>query len=468
MTLVSPYYWLFLTIVIFLYYNAPAKLRWVILLISSLFFYLSIIPVYIIIIFYQAIIAFTFSSYLFKARSQKKILFFFGTFLSLLPLIFFKVFPIWSQTINSFFSRLFLNNQIENFQLAIPIGISFFTFTGLGYLIDVYNEKYDSTNNFGKVLLFISFFPIVLSGPIERGDFIEQFKTKHDLNIKKLKSGIILIIWGTFMKLVLADNIDLLIGNVLENPAKFSGKTILFSIFIFPFQVYGDLGGYSLIAIGSAKCFGLNVRQNFNNPFFATTMTDFWRRWHMSLISWINDYVFKPLNFYLRRFRKLGIVIGLFITFIIAGLWHSITFSFIIWGLFQATILSIEFIYKIKNDFFKKESFLFIRRIFIYILFSLSLIFGGAVSNLNNSLILVKKILNPLGDFTMNFRLLTICFFSILIILLKDYIDKKNFIQYLQNGYNFKIFKFVMFKLIILSILFFGVFKSKEFIYFQY
>ena len=270
------------------------------------------------------------------------------------------------------------------------------------------------------------------------------------------------------MKLVLADNIELLIGNVLENPAKFSGKTILFSIFIFPFQVYGDLGGYSLIAIGSAKCFGLNVRQNFNNPFFATTMTDFWRRWHMSLISWINDYVFKPLNFYLRRFRKLGIVIGLFITFIIAGLWHSITFSFIIWGLFQATILSIEFIYKIKNDFFKKESFLFIRRIFIYILFSLSLIFGGAVSNLNNSLILVKKILNPLGDFTMNFRLLTICFFSILIILLKDYIDKKNFIQYLQNGYNFKIFKFIMFKLIILSILFFGVFKSKEFIYFQY
>ena len=127
-----------------------------------------------------------------------------------------------------------------------------------------------------------------------RGDFINQFKTKHYLDIKKLKSGIKLIIWGTFMKLVLADNIELLIGHVLEDPIIYSGKTLIFSILIFPFQVYGDLGGYSLIAIGSAKCFGLNVRKNFNNPFFATSMTDFWRRWHMSLINWINDYVFKP------------------------------------------------------------------------------------------------------------------------------------------------------------------------------
>ena len=227
------------------------------------------------------------------------------------------------------------------------------------------------------------------------------------------------------MKLVLANNIDLLIGPILEDPNSFNGKSIFFATLIFPFQVYGDLGGYSLIAIGSAKCFGIKVSRNFNNPFSSTSMTDFWRNWHISLIQWINDYIFKPIVFYFSGLKKLGIIIGLLFTFIIAGLWHGITYGFLIWGVFQAIVLTLEFLFKLKIKFFNYWKVKFMRRIFTYLIFSFSLIFGGAFSELKSSIIALKKMIFMEGEIRLDQELVLICILSIIIVLLKDSYIKK-------------------------------------------
>lgn len=470
MTLVSPHYWFFLITVLIFFYGAPVRLRWKILLISSLFFYTTIIPIYSLLIFYQSLVIYLFSKYLLsiKIKLLKKGLFFSCIFLSIAPLLFFKFLPIFNDVFVKFIKNLFSINPIENIEIVLPLGISFFTFTGLGYLIDIYNEKFKLKDNFGKILLFISFFPTVLSGPIERGEFLDQLRFKSKLNLNLVLSGVNLILWGSFMKLVLANNINVLIGPIIEDPNKFSGRALLFSILIFPFQVYGDLGGYSLIAIGSAKCFGLKIRQNFNNPFSALSMTDFWRRWHISLIQWINDYVFKPITFYLRGLKKSGIIIGLFITFLIAGLWHGISFGFVIWGIFQGIILTIEFLIKIKNNYFNSKPVQYFRRIFTYILFSFSLIFGGIFSDVNKSLIALKKIINPLGDFSFDKDLMLVCIFSIIIIIFKDHNESKFSSHKIKNQNLSKILRWGIVQFIILCILFFGVFNNNGFIYFQY
>lgn len=470
MTLVSPYYWFFLITVLIFFYSAPIKLRWKILLFFSLFFYTSIIPIYSLLIFHQALIIFLFSKYILciKTKLFKRGLFFLCVFFSIVPLLFFKFLPLFNYIVVKVIKNLFSINPIENLEIVLPLGISFFTFTGLGYLIDVYNEKFEFKHNFGKILLFISFFPTVLSGPIERGEFLDQLKFKSKLNINLVLSGINLILWGSFMKLVLANNVNVLIRPIIEDPNQFSGRAILFSILIFPFQVYGDLGGYSLIAIGSAKCFGLKIRQNFNNPFSALSMTDFWRRWHISLIQWINDYVFKPIVFYLRGLKKPGIIIGLFITFLIAGLWHGITFGFVIWGIFQGIILTIEFLIKIKNNYFNSRPVQYFRRILVYILFSFSLIFGGIFSDLSKSLIALKKIIYPLGEFSFDKDLMLVCIFSIIIIIFKDHAESR-FSSHIIKNQNFsKILRWGIMQFIILCILFFGVFNNNGFIYFQY
>ena len=467
MTLVSPYYWVFLTIVLVCYYNIPSKLRWKFLLLSSIVFYISIAPIFIIFIIYQSLIIFFFCRLIIKVKNKKfkKYTFFIGVFLSLSPLLFFKSIPLWFETYNNLSS----NPPIfEKFKLFFPLGISFFTFTGLGYLIDVYNEKLLFVNDFRKIFLFISFFPIVLSGPIERGNFIDQLIKPSYFRVKNLITGFELILWGTFMKLVLADNIDLLIGPILDSPKDQTGMSVLFSILIYPFQVYGDLGGYTLVAIGSAKCLDIDVRKNFNHPFSATSMTDFWRRWHISLIEWINDYIFKPINFYLRNLKKYAIVIALTSTFLIAGIWHKVSLGFIIWGLIQSTILIIEFLFKRKSKSKNIILVVFYKRISTYLMFAFSLIFGGAVANYNDSIIVLKKISSFDSGLMFDLRLLIICIISILVILLKDSFEMRKTLFTIKNKYFSKSIKWSIYYIIILSILFFGVFKNQNFIYFQY
>jgi len=174
----------------------------------------------------------------------------------------------------------------------------------IGYTIDVYNEEIEAEKNLGIVGLFLSFFPLILSGPIERaGSMFPQFKNKLAFNYQKAVNGFQLMLWGYFMKLVVADRLAIYLDPIFTDIDHQSGSTIFLATLLYPIQVYGDLGGYTLIAIGTANILGIDVRPNFNRPFFASSMSQFWRRWHMSLISWITDYIYTPISFSLRKFK---------------------------------------------------------------------------------------------------------------------------------------------------------------------
>ena len=215
--------------------------------------------------------------------------------LILLPLFFFKYFAAINNQLFAFLDSYNLRWPLPEIKLVLPIGISFYTFMAIGYTIDVYNEEIEAEKNIGILALFVSFFPLILSGPIERAkNMLPQFKVARILEYDMVVQGFKFMLWGYFMKLVVADRVGIYVDAVYNNIAQHNGTTLLFASFLYPFQVYADLGGYSLIAIGTASVLGFQVMQNFNRPFFATSMSEFWRRWHISLISWLTDYLYTP------------------------------------------------------------------------------------------------------------------------------------------------------------------------------
>jgi len=220
--------------------------------------------------------------------------------------------------------------------LILPLGISYYTFVAIGYTIDVYNEKVKAEKNIGIVGLLLSFFPLILSGPIERsGNLMPQFKTGRKFDSDMLGSGLKMMLLGYFMKLVVADRLALYVDAVYNNITHHNGVSLSFASILYPLQVYADLGGYSLIAIGTAKALGINVMQNFNRPFYAKSMAQFWRRWHISLISWLTDYIYTPLVFSFRKYKMGGVLTALMITFFLSGVWHGANITFVVWGIIQ-------------------------------------------------------------------------------------------------------------------------------------
>jgi len=333
---------IFFPIVLVIYYLLPKRVRWQFLLLASLFFYINIKPVFALLLVSVSVTTYIFAILIEKQQSDKRRdnLLFIGIFLILLPLFFFKYYTAIDENITLLLDKWHLRWSLPNISLLLPVGISFYTFMAIGYVIDVYNEEIKAEKNFGLVTLFLSFFPLVLSGPIERApSMLPQFKTKLDFNYKMAVDGFQMMLWGYFMKLVIADRLAIYLNPIFSHVDQQSGSTLFLSTLLYPIQVYGDLGGYSLIAIGAASVMGIKVRQNFNRPFFATSMSEFWRRWHMSLINWITDYLYTPLSLSFRKYGVFGIVLALMITFIIAGAWHGAAITFIFWGFVQGIVL---------------------------------------------------------------------------------------------------------------------------------
>ena len=467
----------FFPAVIFLFYLTPVKYKWVTLLFSSYFFYLNIEPIFGILTAFVTV-----STYFFTIRidsvsddDTKKKYMYINIAVILLPLFFFKYFS----SINNFvFNLLELNNLrwvLPEISFLLPVGISFYTFMAIGYTIDVYNEEIHAEKNFGIVALFISFFPLILSGPIERAqNMIPQFKSKIILNSRNFSIGLKLMLWGYFMKLVVADRLAIYIDAVYSSLILHNGDTLIFASLLYPIQVYADLGGYSLIAIGVSKILGLNVIPNFNRPFFSTSMAEFWRRWHMSLITWLTDYLYTPLAFSFRSYKIFGIVLALMITFFISGIWHDATLNFVVWGLLQGAFLSIEAIVNkrkssIENKYHLKSSFFYIFSsiLIVYILFSISQVFGRAES-FNDSILIFKKIFAERGSLYLDKTTLFYSFLGIFMILLSDLRDEffPKYFLFFNNKYFFV--RLISYVFISLMILFFGILNSGQFIYFKY
>lgn len=320
---------LFFFLVVFVfYYVIPQKYSYLWLLGASYFFYASWSLKYTFVLLVITIISF-FVARLMR-KWNKKLCLYCGVGLSIGVLYLFKFWKFWAEGLYILFG---ITDKSTGGIITIiaPVGISFYTLAAIGYMIDVYKGKIESESHITKYALFISFFPTVLSGPITRGgNFLKQIHAGAKFSYEKVKRGLLLIIWGYFLKLLIANRLAQIVDAVFASYTKQTGATLLIAMILYGVQLYADFSGYSYIAIGISHTLGFTITENFKQPYFAKDIKDFWGRWHISFSSWLKDYVYIPLGGnHCGKFRQY---FNLFITFIVSGIWHGTGLQFLVWG----------------------------------------------------------------------------------------------------------------------------------------
>lgn len=248
---------------------------------------------------------------------------------------FFKYYNFFVENFIEAFSLMGMTFKAETLNIVLPVGISFYTFQTLSYSIDVYKKKLEPTNDFLSFMAYVSFFPQLVAGPIERAThLLPQFYSKRHFNYAKAVDGSKQILWGFFKKLVIADNCSIFANQMFNNTGDYSGTTLILGAVFFAFQIYGDFSGYSDIAIGTSRLFGFDLRRNFAFPYFSRDIAEFWRRWHISLSTWFRDYLYIPLGG--SKGSRLQQVRNTFIIFLVSGFWHGANWTFIFWGAINA------------------------------------------------------------------------------------------------------------------------------------
>ena len=334
---------IFLLIVLVLYWIIPHKFRWVLLLIASYYFYMSwnVWLIFLIIgttlVSYGAAIAISRT----EKKGWKKFWLILTLIVCLGALIFFKYIDFLIGSVIDFLNLFTLNLDSFAFNLLLPVGISFYTFQTLSYVIDVYRGKFKAELHLGYYALFVCYFPQLVAGPIERpGDLLPQLREKHTLNYDDMSAGFRIFLYGFFLKCVIADFFGIFVNNVFSNLAGANSLSVYLAGILFVMQVFGDFAGYSLIATGCARMMGVRLTRNFDRPYLADSCTDFFHRWHITLMRWFTDYVYIPLGG--SRKGKIRTIFNVFVVFTLSGLWHGANWTFVIWGLYAAITVSVE------------------------------------------------------------------------------------------------------------------------------
>jgi len=268
-------------------------------------------------------------------------------------LAFFKYFNFFIISFKDTFHQFGIDFNISTLNLLVPIGISFFTFKTISYLLDINKRKMNACKDCVVFFTYVSFFPTILSGPIDRANkFIPQLEKRREFKYEKATDGIRQIFWGLFKKVVVADYLSTMTNDIFKGYTHYNSITLLAGAVVYAVEIYADFSGYSDMAIGIGRLLGFEVTPNFNYPFFADNIAEFWRRWHISLTSWLTEYVFTPLSIFFRDYGELGVIISIIINFIICGIWHGANWTFVLWGLFHG-LYFIPLI--IKGTFNKKK-----------------------------------------------------------------------------------------------------------------
>ncbi len=326
-------YLLFLGLNLLVYYLLPRRARNVQLLLASYFFYMCWNPAYALLMLFSTAVTYGCGLLVGNAVWGKRRLWVaLSLLLNLGVLFFFKYYNFAAGLLSDAVHAAGLGLDVPLLDVLLPVGISFYTFQALGYTIDVYRKDVAAEKNFIDYALFISFFPQLVAGPIERsGNILHQLKEYHPFRYENIKTGVYPVLWGLFKKVVIADNMAVLVNNVYNNPQSQGGGAFLLATVAFAFQIYCDFSAYSDIARGSARMLGFRLMENFHCPYFATSIQDFWRRWHISLSSWFKDYLYFPLGG--SRKGKARTCLNVMIVFFVSGLWHGAALTFVAWGL---------------------------------------------------------------------------------------------------------------------------------------
>jgi alginate O-acetyltransferase complex protein AlgI len=400
-----------------------------------------------------------------KAQGKRRKLFLLMSIFSNLGiLVFFKYFNFFSESFVDLLGQFGMDASYTTLEIVLPVGISFYTFQTLSYSIDIYRGKLKASRSISEFALFVSFFPQLVAGPIERAvHLLPQISAPRKVSVKQISTGVNLIIWGFFKKVFIADNIGLLVDRAFDNYGQYHGIDLLLYIFAFSIQIYCDFSAYSDIARGLAKLMGFDLMLNFKLPFFAINPSDFWNRWHISLSTWLRDYLYIPLGG--SRGSKFLTYRNLFLTMLLGGLWHGASWNFIYWGLFHGIILIIyrliESKYKIRESVLKNLS----KMVLMFLLTQLGwLIFRS--ESVDQIFYFIKSAARLDISRSTLMRYLEILFFVWPLILVQVIQRRKGDLNVISS-LNPLVKSLIYFVFFILMCLY-GVRESTEFIYFQF
>ena len=409
-------------------------------------------------------------------KKDKKKFLYISLMMNLGLLFFFKYFNFFSDSVNAIFQQVNIFAEMPAYNLLLPVGISFYTFQTLSYSIDVYNGETKAERHLGIFALYVSFFPQLVAGPIERSStLLPQFRQKFDVNYERIKHGMMLILWGFLLKVVIADRLSEYVDVVYNNPESYNGLQKLIASYFFAFQIYGDFAGYSYIAIGVALIMGYQLMTNFRRPYFSQSIREFWSRWHISLSTWFRDYVYIPLGG--NRVVKWRWYYNLFITFLVSGLWHGANWTFVIWGALHGFFLVAAIV--LKEKIFDPSNLVKSKKVnaFLNIFITFHLVVLGwiffRINSVGAAFPFIGDILNFSTYSLENLNLFkypvdfTISFVSLLVLLWLEFSEEKfNIFSKLKASNSF--IKLGLAATTISVILVLGKFGSRSFIYFQF
>jgi len=334
---------IFFPVVTALFFILPHRFRWLLLLLASCFFYMFFKPLYIFILIFTIIIDYFAGIWIAREpdKKKKKYLLLLSIIANVGVLAVFKYYNFIVSNLNAILPWAGKGEGIPLLNILLPIGLSFHTFQAMSYTIEVYRGHQKPERHFGIYALYVMFYPQLVAGPIERPqNIIHQFYEKKRMNYENIRSGLILIAWGLFKKVVIADRLALFVNHVYGNPYDYKGLPLIMGTIFFAFQIFCDFSGYSDIAIGTARCMGFVLMKNFDRPYMAQSVGEFWRRWHISLSTWFRDYVYIPLGG--NRVTKWRWYLNIMIVFILSGIWHGANWTFAIWGMLHGIYLAVE------------------------------------------------------------------------------------------------------------------------------
>lgn len=486
----------FFPIVVLCFYMIPKKARELWLLLASYYFYMGWNVQYAFLIFTSTVVTYLCARLFYHFRDEqkgrKKFVFICGLVINLAILIFFKYFYFLHDSVASVMSLFGVTVKECRLDIILPVGISFYTFQALGYMIDVYRGDIKPEKNFIRYALFVSFFPQLVAGPIERsGNLLRQLKdipNKCSWNFDKVTRGLLMMVWGFFMKLVIADRAAILVDQVFELYYAFDGVALFMAMVLFAVQLYCDFASYSSIARGAASVLGIDLMQNFAAPFFSKSIAEVWRRWHISLSTWLRDYIYIPLGG--SRCSKVKHYRNTMITFTISGLWHGASWHFVFWGMLQGIMIVMGNILKpikekcLKSCHIQTHTFAYqmMQVITTFGLFCLSFVFFR-VETIKDGFYYIQRMFTRFDFWSISsgniFHMgldekeMKVLLIGMIVLFLVDwfYEKRKVYFDSLIKGQSL-IIQYIFVIAMILSIFIFGVYGSgydaTQFIYFQF